>query len=199
MEESKEQQSQHRFLQALIYLSIALDILVFVYSHSPLINLYPGVGVFISYVIRIKIFSRPLYCKLFSLILICLVSVGTLSRKQKDLNPKNSIAYPLALGLILFFGSLWFLEKTGPVIAFSTSWYGIGYTVATLIGTVAIHVAMDNVSKIISSNLGKDKWNVEGESFMQPVKPGKGEYAINIPMQFYYKRQVRDGFIVIDK
>jgi hypothetical protein len=198
MEESKEQQNQHRFLQALIYLSVALDILVFVYGRSPLISRYPGLGVFISHVIRIKVYSRPLYCKLFSLILVCLVSVGTLSRKQKDLNPKISISYPLSFGLILFFGSIWFLEKPGPVIAFSTNWYGVGYILATLTGTVAIHVAMDNVSKIISSNLGKDKWNVEGESFMQPLKPGKGDYPINIPMQFYYKGKVRDGYIVID-
>ncbi|WP_240898967.1 type IV secretion system DNA-binding domain-containing protein [Sphingobacterium sp. SGL-16] len=57
---------------------------------------------------------------------------------------------------------------------------------------------MDNISKIISSKLGKDKWNVEGESFMQATKPKITSYAVNIPMLFYYKNKVRKGFIVLE-
>jgi hypothetical protein len=56
---------------------------------------------------------------------------------------------------------------------------------------------MDNVSKMIRSGLGKDKWNVEGESFMQPVKRIDTPYSVNIPMQFYFKGKVRDGWISI--
>eukprot|EP01033_Poteriospumella_lacustris_P022598 gene22598-17013_t len=42
---------------------------------------------------------------------------------------------------------------------------------------------------MIRSGLGKDKWNVEGESFMQPVKALVTPYSVNIPMQFYFKQK----------
>jgi len=58
-------------------------------------------------------------------------------------------------------------------------------------------VSMDNISKVIRSGLGKDKWNTEAESFIQPVKRLDTPYSVNIPMLFYYKGKVRDGWINI--
>lgn len=198
MEESKEQQSQHRFLQALIYVSLALELFVFIAGPHLLTGHFSqGLATFLQRLSRIGIYHQPLYSKLFTLGLICLVSIGTLSKKDKDFNAKNAIAYPLSLGLLLFFGGLWFYGKTGPVVTYGLSWYGIGYCSCAIIGTVLLHVAMDNISKIISSALGKDPWNVEQESFMQPLKPSEAPYAVNIPMLFYYKKRVRSGFIRI--
>lgn len=111
MEETKEQQSLHRFLQFGIYLSVALDVLLFVYAPkitgTPASQHY-GLTHFLERMARMVIYQHPLNSKLFTLIVICLVSVGTLSRKKKDLNPKNAIAYPLAGGLLIFMGGLWF-------------------------------------------------------------------------------------------
>lgn len=200
MEESKEQQSLHRFLQFGIYLSVALDILLFVYAHKIIGNAASvryGLSHFLERIDRIVIYHHPLNSKLFTLILICLVSVGTLSRKKKDLNPKNAIAYPLTVGLLIFMGGLWFYGQNGQDIFPNTSWYDAGYMACAFFGATLIHVAMDNVSKIISSNLGKDKWNIEGESFMQATKPKITPYSVNIPMLFYYKRKVRKGYIVL--
>lgn len=56
---------------------------------------------------------------------------------------------------------------------------------------------MDNISKMIKSGLGKDKWNTEAESFMQPVKRIETPYSVNIPMLFYHNRKVRNGWINI--
>lgn len=201
MEETKEQQSLHRFLQFGIYLSVALDVLLFVYAHKitdSATSEHYGLSHFLERMARIIIYNHPLNSKLFTLILICLVSVGTLSRKKKDLNPKNSIVYPLTAGLLIFIGGLWFYGKTagGPLLY--TNWYDIGYIASAFLGAILIHVAMDNVSKIISSNLGKDKWNVEGESFMQATKPKITPYAVNIPTLFYYKKKVRKGYIVLE-
>lgn len=67
----------------------------------------------------------------------------------------------------------------------------------SLTGAVMVSISMDNVSKILRSGLGKDIWNVEGESFMQPVKPLLTPYSVNIPMQFYYKNKVHQGWINI--
>src|SRR6202012_3369762 len=152
MEESKEQQSQHRFLQAAIYLSVAIEIFCFIcgpkliQSHA-----YNGLAFFMIRLQRLKVYQQPLYNKLFTLILICLVSVGTLSKKQKDFNPKNSVGYPLAVGLLLFFGGLWFYGKYGLPIAYGLSWYDIAYVVSAFAGTILIHVSMDNISKMIST------------------------------------------------
>src|SRR6202012_1731188 len=91
MEESKEQQSQHRFLQAAIYLSVALEIFCFIYGPQLLqSHAYKGLAFFIDRLHRLKVYQQPLYSKLFTLVLICLVSVGTLSKKQQDFNPKKS-------------------------------------------------------------------------------------------------------------
>ncbi|MHB1179149.1 MAG: TraM recognition domain-containing protein, partial [Daejeonella sp.] len=201
MEETKEQQSLHRFLQFGIYLSVALDILLFVYAHKIIGNAASvryGLSHFLERIDRIIIYHHPLNSKLFTLILICLVSVGTLSRKKKDLNPKNAIAYPLAAGLLIFMGGLWFYGQNGKEIFPNTSWFDAGYLACAFFGATLIHVAMDNVSKIISSNLGKDKWNIEGESFMQATKPKITPYAVNIPTLFYYKKKVRKGYIVLE-
>lgn len=201
MEETKEQQSLHRFLQFGIYLSVALDILMFVYAHKIVGNAASvryGLSHFLERIDRMIIYHHPLNSKLFTLILICLVSVGTLSRKKKDLNPKNSIVYPLTAGLLIFIGGLWFYGKTAGVPLPNTNWYDIGYIASAFLGAILIHVAMDNVSKIISSNLGKDKWNVEGESFMQATKPKITPYAVNIPTLFYYKKKVHKGYIVLE-
>ena len=87
MEETKEQQSLHRFLQFGIYLSVALDILLFVYAHKIIGNAASvryGLSHFLERIDRIIIYHHPLNSKLFTLILICLVSVGTLSRKKKE-------------------------------------------------------------------------------------------------------------------
>ncbi|WP_346066757.1 type IV secretory system conjugative DNA transfer family protein [Sphingobacterium siyangense] len=147
---------------------------------------------------RIVIYHDPLNSKLFTLILICLVSIGTLSRKEKDLNPKNAIVYPLVAGILLLPLCLWCYGKKATFPLPYTSWYDIGYIVSNIVSTLLLHIALDNVSKIISSKLGKDRWNVEEESFMQPTKPKITPYAVNIPMLFYFKKKVRKGFIVIE-
>lgn len=201
MEETKEQQAMHRFLQFCIYLAVGIDILMFIYAEkivaSPLSERY-GLSLFLERMARIVIYHYPFNSKLFTLLLICLVSIGTLSRKEKDLNPKNAIAYPLTAGLLLLPASLWFYGKQGNWPLPYTSWYDLGYIFCSISGTLLLHIAMDNVSKIISSRLGKDKWNVEEESFMQPTKPKITPYAVNIPMLFYFKKKVRRGFIVLE-
>lgn len=187
----------HRFLQFGIYLSVILEIFLFFYAEK-----LPGqeadrynLRLFALKLSRIPFYQQLVYSKIFTLLLICLVSIGTLSRKKKDLNPKNHIVYPLCAGLLVFFSGIWFQGHQSSPVAMGASWYDIAYILTAFSGTLLIHVAMDNVSKIISSKLGKDKWNVEGESFMQPVKAVVNEYSVNIPTLFYYKGKVHNGYI----
>ena len=194
MEETREQQKLHGFLQCAIYFSIIIEAAIFIYPNAPFW------GIFISPLHKISnlfIYSKLVYSKLATFGLICLVSIGTLAKKKTDLDPKNHIVYPLAVGLFLFFGSIACQGRASPLAFDYTSWYNLAYMVCSFIGAIMVSVSMDNISKFIRSGLGKDKWNTEAESFMQPVKQLETPYSVNIPMLFYYKGKVRNGWINI--
>jgi hypothetical protein len=198
MEESKEQQNLHRFMLCGIYFSVMLEVILFCYADKQLAPDHNGTFYnLIDKLRRLPFYKELIYSKLFTLLIICLVSIGTLSKKQKDLNPKNQIVYPLAAGLILFFSGVLLQGRAGPVVWEHINWYDVAYMVSAFFGTLLIHLGMDNISKVISSKLGKDKWNVEGEAFMQPTKPHISPFSVNIPTLFYYKK-VRKGYLVID-
>ena len=194
MEETHAQQKLHGFLQCAIYLSIALEAAIFIYSKAPFWGFF---GNAIEKISHIVIYQQLIYSKLSTLLLICLVSIGTLAKKKVELDPKNHILYPLALGLLMFFGSIVYQGRPSAIACAYTTWFNLMYMVCSSIGALLLSVSMDNVSKIIRSGLGKDKWNVEGESFMQQVKPVITPYSVNIPMLFYFKGKVRDGWINI--
>jgi len=192
MEESREMQKLHGFMQGLIYFFLALEFAVFIYADAPFWGLF---SLAIHRISDIPIYQSLINSKLFVLVLMCLVSIGTLSRKAPDLDPKRSIGYPLTLGLCFYFGSLWFYGKPSALIFANTHWNELGYMCASFLGAVLISLSMDNISKLLRSSLGKDQWNVEGESFMQPQVKRSTAYSVNIPMLFYYKRRVRKGWI----
>jgi len=192
MEETRDQQKLHGFLQCCIYLSIALEACIFIYQPAPVWGIF---GNALYKVGQIIIYQNLVYSKLSTLLIICLVSIGTLAKKKVDLDPKKHIVYPLALGLVLFFGSLYFYNRPSAIILPYTTACNLVYLVFSFFGAILTSMTMDNVSKTIRSGLGKDKWNVEGESFMQPVMPVITPYSVNIPMQFYFKGKVREGWI----
>jgi len=194
MEETHEQHKLHGFMQCLIYVSIALEAAIFVYKQAPFWGFFYGPLEKLSHVL---IYRQVLYSKLATLLLICLVSIGTLAKKKQELDPKKHIIYPLSLGLLLFFGSAFFYGRPSAFVFAYTTWFDFGYMLCSLTGAILVSLSMDNISKILRSGLGKDVWNVEGESFMQQTLKVTTPYSVNIPMQFYYKAKVRDGWINI--
>lgn len=192
MDETREQQKLHGFLQCTIYAMVTLEVAIFVYINTPVWGIFHTVLFKIS---SIVIYDNLLYSKFSTLILICLVSIGTLAKKKTDLDPKKHIIYPLCLGFLLFFGSLWFYGRPSALVFRFTSWYNLAYILCSLFGALMISLSMDNISKMIKSGLGKDKWNVEGESFEQNILKIETPYSVNVPMQFYYKNKIRDGWI----
>jgi len=194
MEETREQQRLHGFLQCCIYVSIALEFCVFIYYKAPF---WGVIGHALDKLSHLIIYHSLVYSKLSTLLLICLVSVGTLAKKKVELKPKQQIIYPLVIGLLLFFGGIILQGRPSALVFAYTSWYNFGYMLASLIGAVMLSISMDNISKMIRSGLGKDIWNVEGESFMQPVKMTDTAFSVNIPMQFYYRKKIWNGYINI--
>ena len=57
------------------------------------------------------------------------------------------------------------------------------YMLASIIGVVCIHVALDNVSKYLKEGLMKDRFNCDNESFEQNEKRIETKYGVNIPMR----------------
>ncbi|RZJ89917.1 MAG: type IV secretory system conjugative DNA transfer family protein [Chryseobacterium sp.] len=188
-------------MQFCIYLSVFLDILYFILvplfdSTSPrtvliVLNLHQSLS-------RIVIYQQPLYSRLFIMLLVLLTSLGTLSKKHRDLSAKKQILFPLTVSLILLFSGLLFYSGRPLIWISSEIDSEIFYVLLLISGTIIFHISLDNISKIISSKLGKDIWNREGESFRQEENKSKIPLSVNIPMLYYYKKKVRNGFINIE-
>jgi hypothetical protein len=139
-----------------------------------------------------------MYSKLVTFFLIIIVAIGTKSRKDIELHPGKHILFPLALGFLTFFGALFFYHYSTDTIIYKTINLFDGlYVISSYIGAILIHIALDNVSKRIKSNLLKDKFNIENESFEQSRKPIRTDWSVNIPMRFYYKRKTHKGWLNI--
>src|SRR3546814_5047429 len=72
------------------------------------------------------------------------------------------------------------------------------HTRSALVTGVQVCSSDLNASKNISSNLGKDKWNLEGESFMQDLHAKETPYSVNIPSRFYYRKKIHGGWSNIE-
>lgn len=194
MEESAKQHDLHTFLRGLIYFTIIFEFCNFVYFNAPF---WGGFKVALIKIHHIPIYNSLLTSKISTLILICLVSIGTVAKKSLKLDPKTHIVYPLTAGLILFFGSIYFMGKPSEMLFKYTTLNDTIYMVMSFLGAVFTATSLDNISKIFKSGLGKDKWNVENESFQQPTVPLKTPQSVVIPMEFYYQSKVQTGFINI--
>src|SRR5690606_15230411 len=132
----------------------------------------------------------------------CIVGIGTLAKKDLKLDPKKHIVYPLVAGLLLLFTSIIFIKEStkyqGADILPYTNWFDLLYILFSLIGAILTLTAIDNISKLIKSDFGKDKWNIDGESFPQDTKKLDTPTSINLPMLFYYKRKVNNGYTNIN-
>lgn len=186
-------------LQFTVYLMVLLEIIMYVYARPVFLSkrLGPGFTHIFEKLSLFGIYRNIVLSKISIFGTICLVSIGTLSKKNMDINTKKQIIYPLTIGLIIFFGSTWFLNRQADFIFPYTSWYSVGFILSSLIGAILIHTSLDNISKIIRSGFGKDEWNIEGESFIQPLKADVTPFSVNIPMEFYFNKRVNNGYINI--
>ena len=191
MEESKELQKLYGFMQAFIYITVCIEILLFV--HFPFSE---QIMPLLSKMAKIPIYSNILYSKLFTFFIIMVTCIGTRSKKDLELDPTKQIIFPLIFGFIIFFGSVCFLffKEKGET---SLEWYHIAYIILSIIGATLINSALDNISKRIKSNFMKDRFNIENESFEQSKDKVETEYSVNIPMKFFYNRKWHNGWLNI--
>lgn len=169
--------------------------LFFLNSTNPVIsNILPPVA-------KMGIFFPPLNAKLSTLFLITIVAIGSKPKKDKDLNIVNKIAIPIIIGLIFIFSSLYFVDQIGYVKTegkLNFTGYQIAYMLMSFCGAFLTQVGADNISKIIQTNMGKDRWNTDEESFAQNQALVDTDHSINIPYQFRYNKKINKGFININ-
>ena len=199
MEESKDLQTLYKVFRAFIYISLVMEF--FEYALNPeTLDLWGGILVDIHD--RIKVMDvyqdgHLLHSKVMTLLMICVTCIGTRNKKNLEFNAKRMVIYPISFGMILMFLSVWvFNQHWTPrfFTLYSSTWV---YMVMSVVGTVLVHIALDNISKYLKDGLLKDRFNFENESFEQMEQKVENQYSVNIPMRYYYKGKFRKGWVNI--
>lgn len=199
MEESKELQGSYKIFRACIYVSLLLEF--FMYAIDPEVLDHFG-GVVVDIHDRMKRWliyqdGHLVYSKLATLLLICITCIGTRNKKKLEFDARKQVLYPIVAGLFITVLSLWlFGHRIMPVLLTLrlNIWLYMG---ASVLGTILIHVALDNISKFLKEGLLKDRFNLENESFSQCEQKVENKYSVNVPMRYYYKGKFRKGWINI--
>lgn len=194
MEESKELQKLYTLFRGCIYLSIILEIIVFI--PFPALK-GRGIEVVIDPISKWFIYENLFYSKLATLLLVCITCIGTRAQKSLNFDPLKMVTLPLIGGFILIGVSIYLYPQLSEIFFWGLPLNWIFYIIFSFIGIICIHVSFDNLSKIIKGNFGKDKFNYENESFMQSTKKEENKYSVNIPTLFYFKGKFRKGWINI--
>ena len=199
MEESKELQGFYKIFRAVIYISVLMEF--FEYAIDP--RAIDGFGgVVCDLHDRIKQWfiyhdGNLVYSKVVTFLLVCITCVGTRNKKHLEFDARRQVLYPLVSGVLLLVLSVWIFGYAMDTRLYALRLNIILYMVATIIGTVLVHIALDNISKFLKEGLMKDRFNFENESFEQCQKEEYNKYSVNIPMRYYYKGKFRKGWVNI--
>ena len=199
MEETKELQTVYKIFRTLIYVSLVVEF--FEYAIYPELLDYWG-GIVCDVHDRMKRWfiyndGNLVWSKLATILCIFVTCIGTRNKKHLEFDARRQVLYPLVGGFIVTLVSIW-LFKTRMDTRFYTIALNIWlYMAASILGTILIHVALDNISKFLKEGLLKDRFNFENESFQQCEELIENKYSVNIPMRYYYKGKFRKGWVNI--
>ena len=195
MQEQQHQIKIYGFLQKAVYAVVALDCASLFYLHANI----PVLSNLLKNFSKMSFIYPPINAKFATLVLIGLVAVGTKAKKKKDLNIATEIALPIVLGLVLIFSSLILQNEAGnnklTKIFPGMNLYQLIYAALSFLGAVILQMGADSISKLMQQKMGKDRWNVEEESFDQNQELIKSDTNINIPYLFRYKGKSNKGWI----
>lgn len=200
MDETKEQQGFYKLCRLIIYVSLIVEFFEYAVTQGMAESINSVLGD-IHYRMGQWFLYQPgniIYSRVTTVFLVVLTCVGTKNKKQIEYDPSKMIIYPLFAGLCLTILSvIIFYLKAEDTFYFLTVnlWF---YMALSIVGTVLIHVALDNVSKFLKDSILKDRFNFENESFEQCEELNDTKYSVNIPMRYYFKGKFRHGWINID-
>lgn len=198
MQEQQHQIKIYGFLQKAVYAVVALDCVSLFYLGANI----PVVSGLLKNFSRMSFIYPPVHAKLATLLLIGLVAIGTKAKKKRDLNIATEIVVPMVLGLVMMFSSLVLEDKAGnpnlPKIFPGMNLYQAVYALLSFLGAVILQIGADSISKLMQQKMGKDRWNVEEESFDQNLELVNTNTSINIPYLFRYKGESNKGWMNIN-
>ena len=199
MEESKELQGFYKIFRAVIYVSVLMEF--FEYAVDPAM-LDHWNGILCDIHDRIKRWmiyndGNLVYSKIATFLLICITCIGTRNKKHLEFDARKQVLYPLICGVGLIVLSVWLFNNPMETRLYSLSLNIILYMIASLVGVILVHIALDNISKFLKEGLMKDRFNFENESFEQCQTLQENKYSVNIPMRYYYKGKFRKGWVNI--
>lgn len=199
MEESKELQGSYKIFRACIYVSLLLEF--FMYAIDPEVLDHFG-GVVVDIHDRMKRWfiyndGHLVYSKLATLLLICITCIGTRNKKHLEFDARKQVLYPIVAGLFTTVLSLWLFGHSILPVLLNLRLNIWLYMCASVVGTILVHVALDNISKFLKEGLLKDRFNLENESFEQCEQKIETKYSVNVPMRYYYKGKFRKGWVNI--
>ena len=193
-EETKEQQQVYTIFRSTIYIILILELGM----HLPFLQ----DGVFAKFFVKIisafKIFNTVIGCKIAELVCVAITCIGTRAKKELKFNALTMVVIPLIVGFscillcIMVHDGHW----GGTIMHWSTNRFI--YLLTSVIGIVLVHQGGDAISKYYNNKLGQDRFNFENESFEQATVKSENKYSVNIPMIFYYKNKMREGWINVE-
>ena len=199
MEESKDLQTLYKVFRTFIYVSLIVEF--FEYAINPDVLDHWG-GILVEIHDRLKLLDvyqngHLLHSKVMTLLIICITCIGTRNKKHLEFNAKKMVIYPISIGIVLMFLSVWVFYQHWTLNFFtlySSTWL---YFFMSIVGTILCQIALDNISKYLKDGLLKDRFNFENESFEQMKDKVSNKYSVNIPMRYYYKGKFRKGWVNI--
>lgn len=197
MEESKELQGIYTLFRITIYVSLVMEFFMYALDPSALDFLGGLITNIHERLHRLSVYQYLPYSKLVTLMLVIITCIGTRNKKQIEFDARKMVFWPISIGILFTVLSvfLYFQDWSYRIwILKSNIWL---YILLSVIGTILIHVALDNVSKYFRDGMLKDRFNFENESFEQTEELVENKYSVNIPMRYYYKGRFRHGWINI--
>lgn len=199
MEESKDLITAYKIFRTVIYASLVIEF--FMYAIDPQVVDFSG-GIICDIHSRMKRWfiyndGNLIWSKIATLLVICITCIGTRNKKQLEFNARRQVLYPLVSGLFIIILSVYLFSHNMDMRIYTISLNRWLYMFTTILGTILVHIALDNISKFLKEGLMKDRFNFENESFTQCEEKIENKYSVNIPMRYYYKGKFRKGWVNI--
>jgi len=198
MQEQQNQIKIYGFFQKMVYFIVTLDCATLFFLSAKI----PVVSELLGNFSKMGIFYPPLNAKFATIVLIALVAVGTKAKKKMDLNIAKNIILPILIGLAMMFGSLLLTSEAAnnelPRILPHLNLYQVLYIILSFIGALVAQIGADSISKLMQQKMGKDRWNIEEESFAQNQELVETDTSINIPYLFRFNKRINKGWININ-
>ncbi|MBR1558333.1 MAG: type IV secretory system conjugative DNA transfer family protein, partial [Prevotella sp.] len=190
IQETHEQQQIYNLFRSCIYIFLILELIV---------NMPIGIGSsimqgFIAILGKLEVFGSVVICKVLELICVIITCVGTTARRSLNFDVHKKVTYPCIMGILLSVLCC-FLQPGhwGPVLGY----YSINrilYLMTSVLGIMLVHKGLDGMAQYFNCKLGEDRFNFENESFQQCEQLVNNKYSVNIPMIYYYKGRMHNGW-----